>query len=429
MCITLRAASLVASSLCFALPLLAGPSGEPPTGGPREADPVPVSLERVLELARERAPAIAAARARVIQAEGRRRSATSLPDPELTFGAGRGKSRESGSRDSEWSVELAQTLPSPWALRSRARSGAASIDAAGHEVDAATADVVLEAKRLYYRIAVAEARTQALAQASADAGAIRDIMVRRVDVGEAPEADRLRTQVEALRADLEARRATAQAEEARRALERFLLGALGGPFTVSTELDPLALPEAPEALGESAAEQDPSYRAALSRRDAARWSVAAERASRLPGLGVSLFREREIDRDATGATLGLTIPLWNRNRGALATARGEQAEADAEAKRLRAQIEAQIAGLVLRDRDAREAAVIYRREILPAATESLAIAKVGVEQGETGLIAWLEARRSYLETLRASSEAVLEAFQTRAELERLTGEIHASHGN
>ena len=88
-------------------------------------------------------------------------------------------------------------------------------------------------------------------------------------------------------------------------------------------------------------------------------------------------------------------------------------------------IETEVERLLRRDAVARELAITYRQEIIPAAAEALSIVRFSLEQGEASLLSWLEARRSYLETLRASYAAQREAFLTRAELERLTGEFDA----
>jgi len=388
--------------------------------------PTPVSLERVLEIARATAPAISAAQARVLQADGQRFLATVLPDPEFIAGVSRGEPRPDGPGGAENSFEVVQSLPAPWGLRARSRSGAARIQAARDEVAAVTADVVLVAKRLYYEASIDEAQALALTQAAQDAESLRDLVAHRVEAGEAPEGDRLRTRVEALRTDLEARAAKARAEGDRAALNRFLLGALGTDFSLSSDLDPRRVPPSPENLVEVAISRSPAYRAALSRVEAAKWAASAERAARLPGLDVSVFREKEIDREAVGATLGITIPLWNRNEGAMRIARGELAESEAEALNLRAQIEGEVERLLRRDRVARELAISYRQEIIPAAAETLSISRFSLEQGEASLLTWLEARRSYLEVLRSSYGAQLEALITRAELERLTGEFDES---
>jgi cobalt-zinc-cadmium efflux system outer membrane protein len=386
-----------------------------------------VLLETVLQLARERAPAIAAARARASQAEERRRATTLVPDPELRAGFGRGEPRDGGASRSESSLELSQSFPAPWGLRSRKTAGNAAIATANWQVDAVILDVLLEAKTLYYEAALGAARADAFSQAEVDARSLNDLVARRVEVGEAPGADHLRTTVEALRARSEARAAAAQAEGDRAALNRFLLGALGTDYTFPIELDPGVLAPTPDGTVELAVSRNPVFRAAQSRVEAARSAVDVERAARLPGLEVSAFTSKELDRQATGAVVGISIPLWNRNKPGVGLARAELAEAEAALNALRAGIEADVERLVSRDRAAREISVDYRVKILPAAREALAVVQNSLEQGEASLLQWLEARRSFLETLRAAYEAQLDAFVTRAELDRLTGDPHASN--
>lgn len=403
----------------------AGNSASGPNAQPARAE---VSLELVLELAREKAPAIAAARARVLQAEGETLRTKTFPDPEFELAVGRGEPRDAtGPSKSETAFSISQFFP--FAAGARKRAGTAAIKASQDEVENVTAEVILEARRLYYVAAIADSQSLALGEAAQDAQSLRDLVARRVEAGEAAEGDRLRTRVEALRTQLEARAAAAEASGARAALSRFLLGAIGSEFSLSTVLDPSHLPPSPDNLIELALSRSPAYLAALSRIEVAKQVESAEHSSRLPGLNVSLYGLKELDRQAAGVTFGLSIPLWNRNEGAVRVARGQVAEAESEALGLRARIEGEIERLVRRDGVARELAVTYRQEIIPAATEVLSITRFSLEQGEANLLSWLEARRSYLETLRSSYAAQLEAFLTRAELERLTGEIDASENH
>lgn len=381
----------------------------------------PVTIERVIALARDRAPAIAAARGRIVQAEGRRFATSAPPDPEVSVGYSRGKPRENGPSARENSVEVTQFLPSPRGVRARLRAGTFGVEAAERDVDAVTADAILEAKRLFYEAAVNESEARALAEAAEDAGSFRDIMERRVQLGEGTEADRLRTRTEALRAQLEARAVGARAEAQRAALNRFLLGALGERFTLSGDLDPTRLIPVAGDLVALATSRNPEYRAALLRTEQFEWALAAERALRLPGLAASFFWGKELDKTASGFSLGIAIPLWNRNQGGVQIAEGELREAEAEALDLKARIEAGVERLARADQSARELAISYRREILPAAAEVLSIIRFSLEQGEANLLSWLEARRSYLEILRTSYQAQLEAFLRRAELVRLVG--------
>jgi cobalt-zinc-cadmium efflux system outer membrane protein len=378
-------------------------------------------------VARERAPAIAAARARVLQAEERRHGTTLVPDPVFTAGFGRGEPRDGGASRSESSFEISQSLPALWGLRSRKAAGEAAIEEATWRVEATALDVLLQAKTLYYEAVLGAARADALSRAADDARSLSDLVARRVEVGEAPGANHLRTTVEALRAGAEARAAAAQAEGARAALNRFLLGALGSDFVLSTELDPAALAPLPSAGVEQAVSSSPALRAAQAKVAAATSAVDVERAARVPTFEVSAFSLRELDRKSFGATFGIAIPLWNRNQPGLGNAHAQLAEAQADLSALRSGIEADLERLFRRDRAAREVAVGYSAEILPAAREMLAVVRNSLEQGEADLLVWLEARRSYLETLRAASEAQLDAFVTRAEVERLIGDTHASN--
>jgi cobalt-zinc-cadmium efflux system outer membrane protein len=380
-----------------------------------------VTLERVIELARHRAPSIAAARGRVVQEGGRRFASSAPPDPEVTLGYSRGKPREGGPSSGENGLEIAQFLPSPRAVRARLRAGDFGVEAAEREVEAVTADAVLEAKRFFYEAVVAEAEARALGEAAEDAGSFRDIIERRVQLGEGSEAERLRTRTEALRAQLEARAASARAEAQRAALNRFLLGALGGTFSLPEDLDPTRLIPVAGDLVTLATSRNPEYRSALLRIEQAGSALTAERALRLPGLATSFFREKELDKTSTGFSLGIAIPLWNRNQGGVAIAEGELREARADALDLKARIEAEVERLTRSDRSARELAISYRRDILPAAAEVLSITRFSLEQGEANLLSWLEARRNYLEILRTSHQAQLEAFLRRAELVRIVG--------
>lgn len=395
-------------------------------GEPRADVPV-VSLDRVIQLARERAPAIAAARARILQAEGRRFLGAVPPDPQVRWGISRGEPRQGGPSARETSVEIDQFLPSPRGVAARLRSGAAGVEASRTQAQAVEAEVVVAAKRLYYEAASAQAQATALTEAAVDAGSLRYVMNRRVELGEASEGDRLRTRVEALRTDLEARSARAEADADRAVLNRFLLGALGPDFSLAPLPDPGGFPEAPPDFVALVVSSNPDFRAAQRRLEAFRWSLSAERASRVPGLSLSLFQARELDRKATGIGLGISVPLWNRNQGAVLLAEGERAEAEAEAARIRVEIESEAERLLRTERAARELAVSYGRDILPAARESLSIVRFSLEQGEANLLSWLEARRSYLEILRASYRAQLDAFLRRAELERLVGGLDGSH--
>ena len=298
--------------------------------------------------------------------------------------------------------------------------------AASAEAAATTLDVLFEVRRLYVEAVVAEDRAASLEDAAHDAATLRDLISRRAEIGEAAEADRLRAQVEARRAELDGRIASADREGARAELDAFVLGALGPGFVLTSRLAAQDLPATPVDVAGAVIESNPDLVAARARAQAAASRVTAERRARFPGLRVAAFRDSEIDKTATGGSLTFGVPLWNRNEGAVRVARAEQLEAEAELGRIEALLRAGVSRLLARDGALRERTLTYDDEILPAARETLAISTLALEQGEASLLPWLEARRSYLEILRASLDARRDAFLTRAELDRLLGATHAT---
>lgn len=384
--------------------------------------PPPVTLEEVLSIARANAPAIAAAGARVRRAEGLARTPTVLPDPAVAVGVGRGRPAGGGASGSESSFEIVQSLPAPWGHPARNRTGAAGIELARREEAETITAVLFEAKTLYYEAVLGEARARALRESSADARSLLEVVRRRVEVGEAPGVDLLRARVEALRAESEAESAAAEAEGARGALVRFLLGALPADRELPADLDPADLPAIPVAVEDDVIARNPSVAAAEARLEWARSRLSSEKQARLPGLELTYRESREIDKKAWEGALGFTVPLWNRNQGPVLVAQAELAEAEADVRDARARNGSALERAIRVESAARRIAITYRTEILPASSEALATARSSLEQGEASLLVWLEARRSHLEVLRASYDARLEGFLTRADLERLMGE-------
>ena len=149
--------------------------------------------------------------------------------------------------------------------------------------------------------------------------------------------------------------------------------------------------------------------------------LAAARRSRGPDLGFSLFHQKEIDRDAYGLSLGVTLPLWNARRGDVAKAAAEASRAGAEARQARVVF---FTELESRKKDVDVAASqtsTLTAELVPAAAESLRLARLLYQEGETSLLDLLDAQRTARETQREEIRARYELAVALAELERLLG--------
>ena len=145
------------------------------------------------------------------------------------------------------------------------------------------------------------------------------------------------------------------------------------------------------------------------------------RRARIPDLGVSVFRQREIDKEANGFSVGIKLPLWNANRGEIARAEAEQRIAAAAAARERidvlTELEARLTDLVV----AADQTALLEREIVPQATRSLELARLLYEEGETSLLDLLDAQRTFREAQRERLASHLAQAFAVADVQRLAG--------
>jgi cobalt-zinc-cadmium efflux system outer membrane protein len=115
----------------------------------------------------------------------------------------------------------------------------------------------------------------------------------------------------------------------------------------------------------------------------------------------------------------LTIPLWNRQRGAIESAAAERTGAVAQSRALVLELETELAQASARYGRALSAIRLHREGWTAAARQSLDIATFSFENGEASLLDVLDAQRAYLGVGLAEAESWAELALARAEIERL----------
>lgn len=368
-------------------------------------------------------PAAGAAAALDASAAAESKAARLLPDPTLELSLGKGQASDgSGSAKTEKGFSVSQSIP--WLP---ARS--ASIEAADHEARALRAEglatrwgLELDARVAYARLLFARTQVEVSRASTADAASLLDLMTRRESLGEAREVDRIKSRVEWLRQDRELSAAYRE-ESAAEGILRMLAGEplpdplrLAGELPRHTDAMRALLDAHPENL-----ERSPVLIRA--RAEAARASslLSSARRGRVPDLGFSFFRQNEIDREAWGGALGLSLPLWNARRGDVARAEAESRLRATGAERERLSL---LAGLATRRRDVETLAVqvaSLEGDLLPSAAESVRLARLLFEEGETSLLDLLDAQRTAREARREEIRARFELATAIAELQRLLG--------
>ncbi|MSQ03155.1 MAG: hypothetical protein EXR71_14910 [Myxococcales bacterium] len=338
-------------------------------------------------------PALAAAEARVDAGKGALSGASWL----------RHNPRVSGRLGADrLELEASQAVSLSGEGLAAARSARSSLDAAEAALDRARLVTAAEARRAWLRAAVAEADVEIAAAELAGATRLREAAVKRVAAGESAD-------FEVRLARLEEARAVGLMLRARASLAaaRATLAAITGDPAAAAHGDPLAAAPAPGTAGVR-----DDVRAAEAAVDAARAALARERAATVPAVELGVFYEQEAGHTVVGPTLGVEVPLWQRNPAGRGSARGELARAEAEAASLSARATAEQRASSEQMRDLEPLTALLGDDPAGDATAVLAGVEVAWRAGELDIAEAtllraraLDGRRAWVEARAAVAEA------------------------
>lgn len=366
-----------------------------------------LTLATALAIAFERSPVLAAARADVAAARARLTSARVYPyNPELGIGQGRREGAEGESTDRELALSLELEVAGQRGKRiAAARSGLAAAEAGWVRARR------LLAAEVELSFAEGVAARELLALEAADVRLTEEFARytrRRFRAGAATQIDLNLATATAGRASR--RVALARAEYT---LRRSRLGEVVGtlPGVQPRPLGDLLLPrEAPPPLPRllAAAQRN---RADLEAFRHTRMAVQSElrlaRAERFPNLVVGTFRaEEERTETIHGFGVGLALPLFNRNQGAVAETAAELTRTGADLRTAELAVAREVTAAWAGLRAAREAVQHLGTEVVGSLEENLRLLERAFEAGKldaTDLLAFrhelVEARREWIATL------------------------------
>lgn len=246
------------------------------------------------------------------------------------------------------------------------------------------------------------------------------------------------TQVDVLQARVqrsEVELSLQQAQQTQAAIWRELAALTGAPTLQQTELEG-ELPQQFEAISwneltASMVAASPEYSAAQARLNRARANIDRQQVQAIPNITAQLAAgvDNGTDSSLINLQVGAPIPVFNKNQGNIAAAQAEYRRALVETQRIENAIKARLA-VVSRDFETASAAVAkYSQEILPSAAESLKLAELAYQAGESSFLQVLVARRTYFDsnllfvtaqTQLAQSQARIDGFVLSGALDPVT---------
>jgi outer membrane protein, heavy metal efflux system len=407
-----RATTLLAGTLVLAA--LASPEARG-----QETTPAPLTLDEAERRALQMSPALQAAEARVRLEEGRRRQATLYPNPDLALDALR---FTDGSGPKETTLALRQPIPYH-GKRALARQEAdALIEAARHDRERVRLDLLLEVREVFYRIHFTGEILKVEEEDLQATTSLRKAVEARVSAGDAPALESLKATVEVSRAENDRGRVRGELAALIASFNLLLGMPAEAPTTVTApELDLEPGADLP-VLRERAIGNQPAIQAREETARAAGFAAERARLERRPDLAVGPTFGRDERTYYVGLGVSLKLPAWNRNQGNIAAADAGRDEAVAEAGAARLDVSRTLAEAYGRYHSAHAQQLLYEQGLLDEATHLLESARKSYEGGESGILEFLDARRTALAVREGYYLASLDAAMAGLQLRRAMGE-------
>ena len=359
-------------------------------------DPMPTfELDRIIELALERNPAMATARSVIEQNEGGQIQAGAYPNPLITAQSADAAIRDpsNGIRIIERGVTVHQTVEWPGMRTARKDAAEAGLEGATVGLEVAKLNLIAEVKGLFYELLLAE-RTVDLLQQNLDiVQEVARIVKARVRSGEGPQFESVKAEVEVLKAKQELTKAKNAVRVRLVGLDTLTAGGLGPRYKVQGDFRSLRDHLDPEQMAARDLSQHPILKRQGKLVEQAEITVSKERQSRVPNVTMFGGYAREAGREAVFGGLTVPTPVWYLQQGHIASALGSQRKEEAELLRARNDLARAINQHAREAETAQEQILVYEEGLLKQAQEALRIAQLSFRQGASSLLDVLDAQR------------------------------------
>ncbi len=383
-----------------------------------------LTLRQAVEMALSNNPALAAGRLSAQAAREAARGARALANPEIVVAP-----TAAGEAGSDSAVLFSQPLEINGSRRTRGDIASHESAAAIASAEALERDTALSVSQTYWDVVrdqeLVKLSEENLAYLETIGAAVR----KQYEVGTAPGAQVLKTDVELARARQDLAVSRLALTQSRAELNRLMGRPVGTGFTAS---QPLRFQETSldrDKLLASALSGRPEITAAQAVLSASRAGVRAARLRRVPDVALQARRESFERGSDGGVALAVSLPFldWGSSAAEERRARAESQSREKQLEATRDQIAVQIEEAVARVTTASRIVKGFEGDILAKSEELAAMARKGYEKGASSYLEVLEAQRTLRSVRTDYYSALAEHAKALAQLEWASAsEVRAS---
>ena len=380
----------------------------------------PVTLNQLIDEALKNNPLMRALAADVAAAEGEVVTTTTWENPALS--ASPGATRASGTgAELHADLEITQTFEFPGKRSLRRAVAQKDVEIRQLALQAFRFQLTIQVRRVYFQMLashqVIELRQQRLSLATSFLEAAK----KKVEGGFAPEFEATKAEVEVVVAKKTARDAQALHNVAHSELSALLGRRPDESLEVTGELDAVVPTIGESRLYEQALVRNPILKIQSAAVERAGLNLRSVRRSRLPDFNIGPNLEYTRDDQIYGLGVSLPLPIWDRKRGPISTARAEQQRAISDSERIEQEILRDISAASQKLGAAKESLNYYTAEFRGRLRSALDAAGQSYAEGRTTLLIYLETQRTYFDAQADYFETLQGLFDAQAELEAALG--------
>ncbi len=403
--------------------------------------PARLSLSDALRIAERQHPAVGAALGRVAAADASVVTARQRPNPTLSYSTEGYRPWVSGSvNDQESVIEIAQELETGGRRRLRGEAAAAAAAGSKASLEETLRRARLEVAVSYFQLVLARSELERAKASLSEMDRVVSVNRARYQQGEISGGEFRRLEVERMRFTDD----VVNADLSERHSRSTLLSLLGAP-RLDSPLEPtdgLAIPSGPgpavpgapqpAAVGDAASltaralSDRPDLAAARREVDRARAEASLQHALRLPNLTIGAGFRRDFGDNGLVVTLGVPLPLFDRNAGNIARAEAERRTAEAESRRVERAVSLDVQQALDALAAARIRLVSLESDYLAKAREARDSALAAYRSGASDLLDYLDAQRAWRDVQRAHQRAL---FDVRLGLLQLDAAVGGQPGD
>ena len=381
------------------------------------------TLEQITAEALRNNPELQVLEQSVAAAKGGVRTARTLSNPELTVAPGTRHLSEGNSSTREFHGEfsLSQLFKFPGKRALEIAIAQRNVELSNIALEGFRFQLAAKVRRAFYDELAAEKIAQARQQQVESARMFVESAKKRAESGYASDFDTIKSQADLIASNKTLRQAQAQMWAARVKLNTLMGRDPSLPLKLDGALDEVQPRGSRSDFLALAMARNPSIRTQTRQAEIAGLNLRSTRFGRRPDFAIGPSIEYLPSEQTYGISATLALPLWDQKQGAIETATAEQKKAFGELEKTRAEVAAEVTNAAANLQAAKEQLALYSPAFLEQLKGVMAQAEQGYAQNSTTLLIYLDAKRTYFDTLVDYYESLSNVAETRSDLESAVG--------